>query len=222
LFFKRFQKTVKFGKAVRVFISRTNGIASSIRVAKGITVNSKHGWRVSRSFDGLIVAFQNKGISVRGRWSTRSGFNINYTDKKGFSFSQKYEGVSYNFTNPKYSSITLFGVQRRGKDVEELARMIVIGLMIINWFKLLIRLFWYLSIIFLYFLRYFIETLLASVCFIVILIYSGVGLGLDVILYIITLAKQDLLDQKISKFKFFYRYGWIAILLSSLIVKLSI
>ena len=135
MFFKRLQIRLKLGKSSNVLLSRTGGIVASLRIAKGLTLNSKHGLRISKSFGGLTFALQNGGLSYRGRWSTRSGYNLNLS-KKGFSISKSFGIGSYNFTNPNKSSLTILGIQRRGKDIQETAAMIALGYILFDILKL--------------------------------------------------------------------------------------
>ena len=61
---------------VRERASRTGGVNASVSPVKGITLNSKHGSRVSKTFSGLTLGFQNLNSVVRGRWSG-GGMNLN-------------------------------------------------------------------------------------------------------------------------------------------------
>ena len=97
---------------VRLRASRTGGFAASASPAKGITLNSKHGARVSKTFKGLTLGAQNFKSVVRGRWNT-GGMNINLS-KSGISASNKNIFGTFNFRRPKLSSSTIFGFQVRG------------------------------------------------------------------------------------------------------------
>lgn len=67
--------------------------------------------------------------------------------------------------------------------------------------------------------RYFFEIILSSIQFLCILIYSILGMCLNVIFFIFRQFKEDFLNKNITKFKFFYRYGWIPIFLSLILLK---
>ena len=98
---------------VRERASRTGGINASVSPVKGITLNSKHGSRVSKTFNGLTLGFQNLNSVVRGRWSG-GGMNLNLS-KSGFTFSSKGLFGTYNLLRPKRSSATIAGIQVRGQ-----------------------------------------------------------------------------------------------------------
>jgi hypothetical protein len=97
---------------VRLRASRTGGVNLSTAPAKGITLNTTHGARVSKTYKGLTLGFQNFNSVVRGRWSVGSN-NINLS-KSGLSLSNKNALGTFNFTRPKSSSATLAGIQLRG------------------------------------------------------------------------------------------------------------
>ena len=97
---------------VRERASRTGGVNASVAPVKGITLNSKHGARVSKTFKGLTLGFQNLNSVVRGRWSS-GGMNLNLS-KSGFTFSTKGLFGTFNILRPKRSSATLGGIQVRG------------------------------------------------------------------------------------------------------------
>ena len=97
---------------VRVRASRTGGINVSASPVKGVTLNSKHGMRVSKTFKGLTLGAQNFSSVVRGRWSA-GAMNINLS-KSGLSASNKNALGTFNFRRPKYSSTTIMGIQVRG------------------------------------------------------------------------------------------------------------
>ena len=96
----------------RVRASRTGGINISASPAKGVTLNSKHGIRVSKTFKGLTLGAQNLSSVVRGRWSA-GGLNLNLS-KSGLSASNKNLLGTFNFRRPKSSSTTIMGIQVRG------------------------------------------------------------------------------------------------------------
>ena len=70
---------------VRLRASRTGGVNLSTAPAKGITLNTKHGARVSKTYNGLTLGFQNLDSVVRGRWNIGKT-NINLS-KSGLSLS---------------------------------------------------------------------------------------------------------------------------------------
>jgi len=108
---KRIEIDEKLGP-VRVKASRTGGASVSTSPFRGLTLNSQHGVRVSKTFKGLTLGFQNSTSVVRGRWSV-GGMNINLS-KSGFSLSAKNPFGTINLTNPKRSSGSVLGVQVRG------------------------------------------------------------------------------------------------------------
>ena len=97
---------------VRERASRTGGVNASVAPVRGITLNSKHGARVSKTFKGLTLGFQNLNSVVRGRWSS-GNMNLNLS-KSGFTFSTKGLFGTYNILRPKRSSATIGGIQVRG------------------------------------------------------------------------------------------------------------
>ncbi len=95
--------------------SRTSGFNAAIHPLKGLTFNTKHGFRLSKTFKGLTLGFQGGNSLVRGRWSSENGLlNLNLS-KSGFSFSSKNKFGTYNITNPNRSSFKIAGFQVRGK-----------------------------------------------------------------------------------------------------------
>jgi hypothetical protein len=98
---------------LRARASRTGGATAAVSPLKGFTLNSKHGARVSKTFSGLTLGFQNLNSVVRGRW-TGGGINLNLS-KSGFSFSSKGLFGTYNLLRPKRSSATVGGIQVRGQ-----------------------------------------------------------------------------------------------------------
>ena len=97
---------------IRERISRTGGVNVSASPAKGVTLNSKHGMRVSKTFKGLTLGAQNFKSVVRGRWNA-GGMNVNLS-KSGLSASNKNALGTFNFRRPKSSSTTIMGIQVRG------------------------------------------------------------------------------------------------------------
>lgn len=105
----------------RLRFSRTGGASASIHPVKGLTLNTKHGVRLSKTFKGLTLGFQNRNSTVRGRWSSKNQLlNVNLS-KSGFSLSSKSRFGNYNFTNPNRSSFKFAGIQIRGKNAKGLA-----------------------------------------------------------------------------------------------------
>ena len=98
---------------VRARGSRTGGATAAVSPVKGFTLNSKHGARVSKTFSGLTLGFQNLNSVVRGRWSG-GGMNLNLS-KSGFTFSSKGLFGTYNLLKPNRSSATIGGIQVRGQ-----------------------------------------------------------------------------------------------------------
>ncbi len=99
---------------VRLRASRTGGVNLSSAPAKGITFNTKHGARISKTYKGLTIGLQNANSVVRGRWSVGSN-NINLS-KSGLSLSNKNALGTFNFIRPRSSSATLAGIQLRGNN----------------------------------------------------------------------------------------------------------
>jgi len=105
----------------RLRFSRTGGASASVHPLKGLTLNTKHGLRLSKTFKGLTLGFQNGNSTVRGRWSSKNQLlNVNLS-KSGFSLSSKSRFGNYNFTNPNRSSFKFAGIQIRGKNAKGLA-----------------------------------------------------------------------------------------------------
>ena len=108
---KRIEVNEEIGP-VRLRASRTGGASVSTSPIKGITLNSQHGVRVSKTFKGLTLGLQNSRGVFRGRWSA-GGMNVNLS-KSGFSLSARNSFGTVNLTNPKRSSGRIMGVQVRG------------------------------------------------------------------------------------------------------------
>ena len=105
----------------RIRASRTGGINAAIHPLRGLTFNTKHGLRVSKTFRGLTLGFQDGSSILRGRWSSKSGLlNLNLS-KSGFSWSSKSRFGTYNISNPNRSSFKYAGVQIRGRKASGLA-----------------------------------------------------------------------------------------------------
>ena len=106
-------------------LSRTGGANAAFSPIRGITLNTKHGLRLSKTYKGFTFGFQNKKSIIRGRWKLSDAFNLNLS-KSGFSFSAKSDYGSFNFRNPNRSSFKLFGIQLRGKKAKNLAFISII------------------------------------------------------------------------------------------------
>ena len=117
-------KRLEFNKGTSKFrlrFSRTGGASASIHPVKGLTLNTKHGVRLSKTFKGLTLGFHNRNSTVRGRWSSKNQLlNVNLS-KSGLSLSIKSTFGSYNLTNPNRSSFKFAGIQIRGKNAKGLA-----------------------------------------------------------------------------------------------------
>lgn len=111
--------------------SRTSGVNAAIHPFRGLTFNTKHGLRLSKTFKGLTLGFQRKNFIVRGWWRIGNNFNLNLS-KSGFSFSVKSNFGTYNFINPNRSSFKFAGVQIRGKKAKNLALIFAIPNIIIG------------------------------------------------------------------------------------------
>ena len=112
---KRIELNKKIGKKTRVRVSRTGGASISTQPVKGLTLNTKHGLRVAKSYKGLQLALQGKSFRVRGRYQSKGGTALNVS-KSGFSISQKVPFGTLNLTNPKRSSVNIGGLNLRGKN----------------------------------------------------------------------------------------------------------
>lgn len=122
---KRIQINKKVGKG-RVRVSRTSTPNVSFAPKRGVTLNSAHGVRLSKSFKGVQLAFQNTNFILRGRWSSKGGTNLNLS-KSGVSLSQRTKFGTFNLTNPNRSSANLFGINVRGKKAANaLAALMVV------------------------------------------------------------------------------------------------
>ena len=105
---------------IKVRASRTSGVNAAIHPFRGLTFNTKHGLRLSKTFKGLTLGFQRKNFIVRGWWRIGDNFNLNLS-KSGFSFSVKSDFGTFNFKNPNRSSFKFAGIQIRGKKAKNLA-----------------------------------------------------------------------------------------------------
>ena len=50
----------------RMRLSRTGGLTGSVHPLKGLTFNSRHGLRVSKTYKGLTLGFQRDNSILRG------------------------------------------------------------------------------------------------------------------------------------------------------------
>src|SRR6056300_608145 len=117
-FFKRIEiNWAIFSKKTRFRLARTTFPKPSLswHPFRGFSLNTTHGARVSKTFKGVTLGFQNLSFVFRGRWSLSIfGLNLN-ASKSGFSFSQTNLLGTYNFSNPNRSSANILGIQIRGK-----------------------------------------------------------------------------------------------------------
>jgi len=102
-------------KKFRLRLSRTGGLNAGWHPFRGVTLNSKHGLRVSKTFKGLTTGLQGGKLILRGRWSTSNGLLNTNLSKSGLSFSTKSRFGTYNWINPNRSSFKFAGIQIRGK-----------------------------------------------------------------------------------------------------------
>lgn len=112
---KRVEVNKKTSTNTRVRASRTGGINGSVKLGKNATYNTKHGLHASKTYNGLTFGVRNNNKPfIRGRKSF-GDINVNLS-KSGVSASKNLWLIkgAYNFTRPQFSSITLFGIQRRG------------------------------------------------------------------------------------------------------------
>lgn len=117
---KRIEINEKVGP-IRGRISRTGGMTGAISPLKGVTLNTKHGARVSKTYKGLTLGLQNFNSVVRGRWSSKDEIlNVNLS-KSGVSASVKNSLGTFNLKNPNRSSATIAGIQVRGKNAAWIA-----------------------------------------------------------------------------------------------------
>ena len=135
---KRIEINKKVGKG-RVRVSRTSTPNVSTSPAKGVTLNSAHGIRLSKSWGGVQTAFQNKRFILRGRWSTQTDTNVNLS-KSGLSLSQKTNFGTLNLTNPNRSSASIFGINFRGKKAAQTVAILTLLEFLLKLLWLIIRL----------------------------------------------------------------------------------
>ena len=121
---KRIGINKKLGKG-RVRVSRTSTPNISETPAEGVTINSAHGLRLSRSWGGLQAALQNSTFILKGRWASKSDTNLNLS-KSGLSVSQRTSFGTLNITNPNRSSANIFGVNLRGKKAAKIVGVLAL------------------------------------------------------------------------------------------------
>ena len=95
-----------------------------------IIILSKQNSKISNIVSDVIIKLKRAIVYV-----TTLNDNLNLS-KKGFSISKSFGIGSYNFTNPNKSSLTILGIQRRGKDIQETAAMIALGYILFDILKL--------------------------------------------------------------------------------------
>ena len=98
-------------KKVRLRLSRTGGLNLGWHPFRGITLNSKHGLRLSKTFKGLTLGFQGGRSLLRGHWSIGGGLINTNLSKSGLSFSTRSKFGTFNWTRPKRSSFKILGIQ---------------------------------------------------------------------------------------------------------------
>ena len=107
-------------KRLRLRLSRTGGLSAGWHPFRGVTFNTQHGFRASKTRKGLTLGVQSGRMVFRGRWNLGKFFRLNLSKKKGFNLSWKNELGALNLTRPQYSSAKLFGIQVRGKKAHSL------------------------------------------------------------------------------------------------------
>ena len=125
---------------LRLRLSRTGGLNAAVHPARGLTFNTKHGVRISKTFRGLTLGIQSgKGI-FRGRWSAANGALNTNLSKSGISFSTSTKHGTYNWTRPNRSSFKFAGLQVRGKKAAGPALILAILAIIPALFTLVLQL----------------------------------------------------------------------------------
>ena len=114
---KRIEINKRVGKG-RVRVSRTSEPNVSTSPVKGVTLNSAHGVRLSKSWGGVQTAFQNSRFILRGRWSTKTDTNVNLS-KSGLSISQKQTLEHSTLQINNRSSASILGINFRGKKAAQ-------------------------------------------------------------------------------------------------------
>jgi hypothetical protein len=109
-------------KRLRLRLSRTGGVSAAWHPFRGVTFNTQHGFRLSKTRKGLTLGIQSGRFVIRGRWNLGKYFRLNLAKKRGFSLSWKNELGSLNLSRPQYSSAKLFGIQLRGQRAASIQR----------------------------------------------------------------------------------------------------
>ncbi len=117
----------------RARASRTSPPNISIAVTKGITLNSAHGLRLSKSWGALQTAVQNRNFILKGRWNSKSGTNLNLS-KSGISISQNTSIGAFNMFDPKKSSANLVGLNIRGTKAAKLILIPTVFELVVRFF----------------------------------------------------------------------------------------
>lgn len=141
-FFKRIEiNWAIFSKKTRFRLARTTFPKPSLswHPFRGFSLNTTHGARVSKTFQGVTLGFQNLNFVFRGRWSSSFfGMNLN-ASKSGFSLSQTNLLGTYNFSNPNRSAANILGIQIRGKKAAPWAFLGLLISLPIHLIKLSVR-----------------------------------------------------------------------------------
>jgi len=141
-FFKRLEINWPiFSEKSRFRLARTTFPKPSVswHPFRGFSLNTSHGARVSKTFKGITLGFQNFNFVFRGRWSSSFlGINLN-ASKSGFSLSQTNLLGTYNFSNPNRSSANILGIQIRGKKAAPWAFLGLLISLPIHLIKLSVR-----------------------------------------------------------------------------------
>ena len=106
--------------------SRTGGLSAAWHPFRGVTFNTQHGFRVSKTRKGLTAGFQQGNFVFRGRWNLGKQFRLNLSKTRGFSLSWKNSLGAFNLTRPQYSSAKFLGIHVRGKKAHDLQQMYAI------------------------------------------------------------------------------------------------
>ena len=85
---KRIEASCKRLEKLRIRLSRTGGLNAG-GTFRGVTLNSKHSLRVSKTFKGLTTGLQGGKLILRGRWSTSNGRSTQIYLSRGYLFQQK-------------------------------------------------------------------------------------------------------------------------------------
>jgi hypothetical protein len=170
----------------RIRASRTGGINTAIHPLKGLTLNTKHGLRVSKTFRGLTLGFQDGNSILRGRWSSKGQLlNLNLS-KSGFSWSSKSRFGTYNISNPSRSSFKYAGIQIRGKKASGLALIGSIFTLIPILISLIIK--------FIYALIYLVKIIIIVLFQLLQIIVSLISIAYNLLLFLIIDVPKQLLN----------------------------